>query len=91
MNKIILHKKCEKWIAKTAKTNYPLAEKIVKFLKDTLTNAQNPATLPNAKKLQGFSNRYRWRLGDYRIIGIIENGEFKIIEIIKIAHRQEAY
>lgn len=34
-------------------------------------------------------NRYRWRLGDYRIIGIVENNTFKLIQIIKIAKRDE--
>lgn len=65
--------------------------KINAFL-ERLKNSENPTLLPNAKKLKGYDdNHYRWRIGDYRIIGIVENGEIKLIEIIKIVHRQEAY
>ena len=40
------------------------------------------------KHLQGFNdNRYRWRIGEYRIIGIVENGKTKIIKVIKIDKR----
>ena len=82
-------------LRKSAQKNYKIfygnpnsALKIEVFL-TKLQSIPNPTALPNAKKLQGFSNRYRWRIGDYRIIGIIENGEFKIIEIIKIAKRDD--
>lgn len=85
-------KQIDKFLLKLAKSTPKKFLKIDTFLKDELPNCENPCTLPNAKHLQGFKdNRYRWRIGDYRIIGIVENGEIKVIEIIKIAHRQEAY
>lgn len=77
-------------MSKLEKSNPKIFEKILLFLYKKLPNSNNPSNLPNSKKLQGFSdNRYRWRIGEYRIIGIIKNEEFTIIEIIKIA--QEAY
>ena len=77
---------------KIKKSNIQMANKIYDFLAGVLESAENPTALPNGKKLKGYDdNRYRWKIGDYRIIGIVENGEVKIIEIIKIAHRQAAY
>lgn len=88
---VLLRKQVEKDLNNLRKSHRELTLKIDIFL-DKLKNTENPSILPNAKKLKGYDdNRYRWRIGDYRIIGIIENGEVKIIEIIKIAHRQEAY
>ena len=42
------------------------------------------------KKLKGFKNLYRIRIGTYRIIYSIEHNEL-IIEVLKIAHRKDAY
>ncbi len=41
-------------------------------------------------KLAGANNRYRIRVGDYRIIYTIENQKL-IIMVIKIGHRREVY
>jgi mRNA interferase RelE/StbE len=42
------------------------------------------------KKLKGFKNLYRIRSGDYRIIYTLHQ-QVLTIEIVKIAHRKEAY
>lgn len=42
------------------------------------------------KKLKGFKNLYRIRSGDYRIIYSIYQ-DILIVEIVKIAHRKDAY
>lgn len=87
--KISISKKADKELKKIAKGNKETHLEIVTFIEEKLTT-ENPCILPNAKHLQGFNdNRYRWRLGEYRIIGIVENGEFKIIQIIKISKRDE--
>lgn len=44
----------------------------------------------NCKKLKGEENRYRTRVGDYRILYSIED-TIKIVEIVKIGHRKEVY
>ncbi len=88
--KVSIDKKAVKALQKLAKSNREMYGKIDIFLHTTLPSAENPCTLPNAKHLQGFAdNRYRWRLGDYRVIGIVENGEFYIVQVIKIAKRDE--
>jgi len=45
---------------------------------------------PGHKKLQGYQNRYRIRVGYYRVLYIIENGELTIV-VIKIGHRKDVY
>lgn len=76
-------KQVDKFLAKLSKSATKEFLKIDAFLKDELPNCENPCKLSNAKHLQGFSdNRWRWKIGDYRIIGIVQNGEFKIIEIV---------
>lgn len=64
--------------------------KVRSFLNKTLSVCESPLNLPNCTKLVGYAdNRYRWRIGEYRIIGIVENGETKIIQVIKISKRDE--
>ena len=86
--KIEYEKKAVKFLKKLAKSAPRDFFKIDTFLNESLTTCENPCTLPNAKHLQGFNdNRYRWRIGEYRIIGIVENGKTKIIKVIKIDKR----
>jgi mRNA interferase RelE/StbE len=83
--KVHIDEKVFKFLQKFAKTNRKMYGRIDTFLNETLPNAESPCTLPNAKKLVGFDdNRYRWRLGDYRVIGIVIKQEFHIIQVIKI-------
>ena len=91
MTKVFINNRAEKELEKIWKSNRAAAKKIQIFLTEKLQNIENPCFLPNAKKLKGRDNQYRWRVGDYRVIGIVENGEFLIINITRIAHRQEAY
>ncbi|MDA1060320.1 MAG: type II toxin-antitoxin system RelE/ParE family toxin [bacterium] len=52
--------------------------------------SQNPLTF--AKKLQGLSNKFCFRIGDYRIIVSQKNQNLLIILVIlKIAHRSKIY
>lgn len=79
----------EKWFFNEfSRVNPKQAKKITKFIEDNLATSENPCALPNARKLSGYNdNRWRWTLGNYRIIAKVINGEFKIIQIIEIARR----
>ncbi len=44
--------------------------------------------IPNVKAMRGYSNRYRIRIGDYRV-GIEVDGD--IIEVFRALHRREFY
>lgn len=88
--RIVFNKKADKELEKIHKGSRRDGLKIQFFIDEVLAKAQRPTELLNAKKLQGYESHYRWRIGDYRIIGIVEN-EILTIEIIKISHRQGAY
>ncbi len=46
---------------------------------------------PNrCRKLQGFKNLWRIRIGDYRVIYSIDDSA-EIVDIVAIRHRREAY
>lgn len=88
--KIEYERKVVKFLEKLAKSSPREFLKIDTFLNESLANCENPCTLPNARRLQGFNDsRYRWRLGDYRIIGIVTNHGFQLIQVIKISKRDE--
>ncbi len=54
---------------------------------DALTGNPRPH---GYKKLQGFENRYRIRVGDYRVIYEIHD-DVLLVLIVKIGHRRDIY
>ncbi len=51
--------------------------------------AENPRP-PGCRKLTGSENDWRIRIGDYRVIYEIDEGE-KVVRVFRIRHRREAY
>ncbi len=73
-----------KSLLKIGKTNAKrIKERINKFI-------ESPQSC-NFKKLKGYNNCYRIRQGDYRIICEFRDNKVKILYIIEIKHRKEAY
>ena len=82
---------------------YPLdikqsAQKELDALDDTLFTridrkilalADNPRP-PGCKKLQGYKDQWRIRIGDYRVIYVIDNAT-KTVTVTHVAHRREVY
>jgi mRNA interferase RelE/StbE len=54
---------------------------------DSLRSAPRPA---GCKKLKGYEDLWRVRVGDWRVVYIIDDAA-KLISITRIAHRREAY
>ena len=80
---IIIDTKPNSFLKKLAKTTPKDFNKIDGFLK-RLESIQEPLKLPNCTKLVAFSdNRYRWRLGNHKIIAIIAKNQIQIIHIAK--------
>jgi len=51
----------------------------------------NPHTHPNIKRLKGtLSGRYRYRVGDYRVVYQVEEEDRSVI-VLLIEHRSEVY
>ena len=63
-------------------------DRIVELTFSTLPEADSLQKIPNIKAMRGFSNRYRIRVGDYRV-GIEVYG--KKVEVMRVLHRREFY
>ena len=55
---------------------------------DNLSQVEKLSELTSCKKLSGFKNAYRIRMGEYRIGFIFENGA---VELIRVLGRKEIY
>ncbi len=84
--RVELTKRAQKQLAALDKKTLAL---VASFL-DELDGCNNPRALPNAKKLQGLQDGWRWRVGTYRLLGIIDDGRV-VIELFRIGHRRDVY
>lgn len=80
----------EKYLLKQKKGDLRGVVKIEIFINEYLKPSQNPLNLRNCKKIANATdNRWRWSVGDYRIIGVIVNNEVQILQIIEIDKRDD--
>ena len=54
-----------------------------------LSLARNPFP-PDAKKLEGLEGLYRVRVGDYRVLYLVDTKQH-VVTIARVRHRREAY
>lgn len=66
----------------------PVFESIKALVFEEIPNTSSFDDLANLKKLKGYENAYRIRLGDYRI-GFVFDGETVIF--YRVLHRKEFY
>jgi len=65
------------------------AARIVTTLKKRIATAPDPRSL--GVRLKGADGSYwRWRIGDYRAVGHVDEARITIF-IIRVAHRREVY
>lgn len=78
---------------------YPLARRFLTRLRDAslykrvhraIDNLQEEPRPAGCKKLAGSSNRYRIRVGDYRIIYEIEDSAVRVL-VLAIENRRDIY
>lgn len=55
-----------------------------------LEQLETSPRLPSATKLVGEEEAYRIRVGDYRVVFLINDDE-RLVEMIRVAHRREVY
>ena len=65
----------------------PLARRRIQAAIDLLAEEPRP---PAAKRLVNFTGEWRVRVGDYRIVYDINDGEL-IVLVLSAAHRREVY
>ncbi len=61
-----------------------------KFLKKINQYIENPVSV-EVTKLKGFNDYYRIRQGDYRVVFKVVDSSVKIMYVLRIQHRREAY
>jgi len=61
--------------------------KRIKGAIDALVDLQHP---PGAKKLAGTADRWRIRVGDYRVIYDIQSDILTVL-VVKVGHRRDVY
>ena len=67
-----------------------VARRILKFLHDRIAPLDDPRSIGDALKGSRLGEFWRYRVGDYRIIARIEDGQV-VIFIVKIGNRREVY
>lgn len=78
-------------VARSAKKEVKLLDVVIRVRVihafRSLTNDPRP---PGCRKLVGAANRWRIRVGDYRILYTIDDGAH-LVEIVAVRHRSKAY
>ena len=73
-----------------ARLDKPVANRIVAFLRERVAPLTNPRSIGEALKGSKLGEFWKYRVGDYRIISRIEDGELLII-VVKLGNRREVY
>ena len=76
----------EKAIKELAKVRPDTGMKLLKSI-DTLASNPRPR---QSHKLSGSENCYRLRVGDYRVLYLVDD-KSEIISVYKVGHRREVY
>jgi mRNA interferase RelE/StbE len=84
-------KKYEVVISSSAKRELKkLPKEVIAEITRAIFALADNARPQNCKKLEGYTNAYRIRIGDYRVIYTIDD-DVLIITIVAVRHRKEAY
>ena len=67
-----------------------LPAKLVARIVPRLENLAAAPRPPGCKKLKGGDKEWRIRVGDYRIVYVIDDAA-RTVDVTRIAHRREAY
>lgn len=72
------------------KLDKPVAKRIIKFLRERLASLDDPRSIGEALKGSRLGEFWKYRVGDYRIIARIEDGQM-LIFVVRIGNRREVY
>ena len=67
-----------------------VVRRILKFLSDRIAPAEDPRTIGEALRGSKLGEFWKYRVGDYRIICAIEDGELRVL-VVRIGNRREVY
>lgn len=67
-----------------------LPKPVWKRVKTKLEPLHNYPNLQGIVDIKGYKNLYRLRVGDYRIVFLVDNDKVKVL-VVKIGHRKHVY
>lgn len=67
-----------------------VVRRILKFLNERIGPAEDPRAIGEALKGSKLGDFWKYRVGDYRIICAIEDGELLVL-VLRIGNRREVY
>jgi mRNA interferase RelE/StbE len=71
------------------KMDKKIAAFILAYIEEKLVNCENPRLYGKALQSE-LNDKWRYRVGDYRILAIIQDG-LLIITVVEIGHRKDIY
>jgi len=85
--KVELGRDAEKSLEKLDK---PVAQRILRFLYERVAPLDDPRSIGEALKGSQLGEFWKYRVGDYRIISRIEDGELCVL-VVRIGNRRDVY
>lgn len=67
-----------------------IARRVLKFMSQRLASLDNPRSIGESLKGKKLGEFWKYRVGDYRIIADIQDGELLIL-VVRIGNRREVY
>lgn len=68
----------------------PVALRLRNFMRERLEKIEDPRSIGEALKGSNLGEFWKYRVGDYRLVAMIEDGVIRIL-VIKIGNRKEVY
>lgn len=68
----------------------PVARRIIAFLRERVSTADDPRSLGEALKGDELGRFWKYRVGDYRVIADIRDREIRIV-VVRLGHRSAVY
>lgn len=73
-----------------SKLDKQVARRIIAFLRERVSSLDDPRSIGQALKGSRFGDFWKYRVGDYRIIASIQDGQVTIL-VLRIGNRREVY
>jgi mRNA interferase RelE/StbE len=70
------------------KLDRPIARRIVRFLRERVSESPDPRALGAALKGDTLGQFWKYRVGDHRVIAEIQDSEIRIV-VIRLGHRSD--
>jgi len=84
-------KKIEFRASNSARKFFKKNNNIFEKFKDNIIREIKTDYKPDIKKLKGYSDLLRMRVGDYRVIYKVDNNQIIVVSILMAGHRKDIY